>query len=1748
MGDVVQPISMEHLLASVAPPDQCFYYAHPRGEHVSKGYSIGYFYGKDEKKVIALSTDKAWMVNMFKAFIIGGGGIFSDKHAPLFMDEFAEALTVPIIVMGVGANYHAKEYSTLLRKAVFVSGRDTPSIERFASILNSTATPATRPGNVRLVRDPVLSDMELTDTNGDCWMQSQDRPGNEPQGLCFVLPAANTKVAIRNHKLFKKKLVKWGDQLINVFPKHQAEIEQFNYPTPVQEIVNPMQFAKRLCSCKAIISTRFHGVILGFHMGVPTFGALHVDSQNKVAELVIDTMSLPDQFFLIDENLSREEVDRRVDTVRQLYDEGRRGAIHDKLSLFNEEFLDEARHMFDAVGIARRETHGGYRVSIGDSTWQPHVIAILLLLTIFGLASMPSTAGGGRRGSRQGLRDSAAVDGDNVPASNGEQDKRADHFCVQQKVDVRSRMSPKKSVRSQISAPTMSETPPSRPLLGHHDIPKEDKPSDVVFAMNFVLWIALAVAFSSYSKSYLRDTHDPVGLLALQGVSGSLVLYCLRRFGVGANHASGKSHGQEGQLMQMMGASPRETLVAVLHSGQAFLTNFSLFIGGVAVTNALKAMEPVVAGVFSYLLLGKHVASGGMAALAITITGILVLTSGGAGSGDRHSSSRVLLSAAFTMAAVSCNALRNVVIKKGDPIPPHRTLFTCSVAAGLIGVTLMLLRLVTRSMDEFLLGGGENAASGVEHGAAQYGSWLSMDGVNAAICFVGYNFASFNLLARLSPVGHAVGNSLKRVVMFGSGIVLMGEVMTERQLVGAGLALVGVGVYNVAEQAPLTDGGLHALAADPPQRLGVWQLPVGASLAQVADDSQEQLEVMERHAAPAARYFLLGNRVAPAMAGVVTEGQPAADEAQDYQHVVVDKLRREQVSARKRGNFADVRDCILLFGAFCNGNMGDVVQHISMEHILSSVAPTDQCFYYAHHRGENSSKGFRIGEFFGGDRSKLIKISSQTAWKVNRFKAFVIGGGGIFADKHAPLFQYMFVEALTVPIVIMGVGANYRAKEYSALLRKAAFVSARDPTSIGRFADILSDVASPTVPPDDIRLVRDPVLCDKSLTDTTGACWRQSAGDHEQPLCFVLPAANTRDTMKMHQELRARVVRQGDRFINVFPKHQEEFAKFRYPGTVEEILDPTEYAQQLCSCKAIISTRFHGAILGLHMGVPTFGAFHFAAGNKVPDLMIDTMSLPDQFFLIDGKLTREIVDRQVAAVRRSYKHEGRRGAIHDRLSVFNEEFQAKARKMLSVVGITPLQPEQQTPTAQPQVALGDGAWEPQKDTAESAAGEPHVQGSPEDGGNTTAMATSTATATAMAAAATVISAADAPAPTMKTTSSNTPLSPAKGGHHIIVAVVLLFTITGLASLPSTAGRTGHRSYQRRLALGNKLAKGASKLPNLVFAMNFVLWIALAVAFSSYSKSYLRDTHDPVGLLALQGVSGSLVLYCLGRFGVGANHASSKSHGAEGQHLQVMGASPRETLVAVLHSGQAFLTNFSLFVGGVAVTNALKAMEPVVAGVFSYLLLGKRVASGGIMALAITVTGLLVLTSGGTSGGDTKDVGEATNTGGGGRRVLLSAAFTMAAVSCNSLRNVVLKKGDPIPPHRTLITCSVAAGTIGVTVLVVRCVISRIMDALLISGENGAAGVEHGAAQYGSWLSMDGVNAALCFVGYNFASFNLLARLSPVGHAVGNSVKRVVMFGSGIVLMDEVMTARQLVGAAVALVGVGMYNVEGLPFV
>lgn len=328
---------------------------------------------------------------------------------------------------------------------------------------------------------------------------------------------------------------------------------------------------------------------------------------------------------------------------------------------------------------------------------------------------------------------------------------------------------------------TLLSGPSKESTLRPHVLrPNAGMSSTLVFFVSFISWVLLAIAFNAYGKSYLKATANPVGLVVLQGAAGVVVICCL-----GLSRVLKLRSGAELSAP----AARALRLAALCHTSQALLTNFAVFVGGVAVTNALKAMEPVAAAVFSYFLLEKKSISGVRGgALVVILCGVVLLTT----KSKEGDNTRMLLSAAFTMTAVCANALRNVAIKKGDPISHHQTLLACSTAATVVGFGVMLMRLAIRGMDD-LLGQG---CEGPRTDGNAFG-WIRIEGVSAAFCYVGCQFASFNILAFISPVGHAVGNSCKRVLVFGSGIVLLGETMSAWQFGGTAVALFGVLVYSV---------------------------------------------------------------------------------------------------------------------------------------------------------------------------------------------------------------------------------------------------------------------------------------------------------------------------------------------------------------------------------------------------------------------------------------------------------------------------------------------------------------------------------------------------------------------------------------------------------------------------------------------------------------------------------------------------------------------------------------------------------------------------------------------------------------------------------------------------------------------------------------------------------------------------------------------------------------------------------------
>lgn len=58
-----------------------------------------------------------------------------------------------------------------------MSGRDVTSVKCLSSVLQLSKSPVVLPDDVAFVRDTVLSDKSLSDTEGNCWKQSEGAEG-----------------------------------------------------------------------------------------------------------------------------------------------------------------------------------------------------------------------------------------------------------------------------------------------------------------------------------------------------------------------------------------------------------------------------------------------------------------------------------------------------------------------------------------------------------------------------------------------------------------------------------------------------------------------------------------------------------------------------------------------------------------------------------------------------------------------------------------------------------------------------------------------------------------------------------------------------------------------------------------------------------------------------------------------------------------------------------------------------------------------------------------------------------------------------------------------------------------------------------------------------------------------------------------------------------------------------------------------------------------------------------------------------------------------------------------------------------------------------------------------------------------------------------------------------------------------------------------------------------------------------------
>jgi hypothetical protein len=202
------------------------------------------------------------IVNSFDLLIIGGGGLLSHPHDPLTDVKWQTMLQVPVALIGVGAAEPvASKAENLIRKAVYVSGRDDDSIATFRNFAREPA----------FVPDPVLCDASYLNQHEE---RSSSRQSSDRR--LWVLKYVNTE----NFFALCNSLSPTDDVVCFVEPHMDFPIIQ-HFPSAL-----PIYFVEDLITMidesDLVLSMRYHGCILAMLRGKRVFG-LH---EQKCSDLL----------------------------------------------------------------------------------------------------------------------------------------------------------------------------------------------------------------------------------------------------------------------------------------------------------------------------------------------------------------------------------------------------------------------------------------------------------------------------------------------------------------------------------------------------------------------------------------------------------------------------------------------------------------------------------------------------------------------------------------------------------------------------------------------------------------------------------------------------------------------------------------------------------------------------------------------------------------------------------------------------------------------------------------------------------------------------------------------------------------------------------------------------------------------------------------------------------------------------------------------------------------------------------------------------------------------------------------------------------------------------------------------------------------------------------------------------------------------------------------------------------------------
>lgn len=295
----------------------------------------------------------------------------------------------------------------------------------------------------------------------------------------------------------------------------------------------------------------------------------------------------------------------------------------------------------------------------------------------------------------------------------------------------------------------------------------------------FALWYLFNIGYNIYNKQALNAMSYPWTIATIQMATG--IFYFVPMWLLGLRKAPKLSMDDLKTLLP----------IALCHTGVHVGAVIALGAGAVSFAHIVKASEPVVTCGLNALLLGE------ILPLPVYLTLLPII--GGVAIASMKELSFTVLALASAMLSNVSSAARGVLSKKtmsGKQIGENLDAQNLYAVLTAMSTAILIPTFLAIEGTGFFPAFKSLVAAG-QFTNKSLATLLALGGAT----YYAYNEVAFLALGKVNPVTHAVGNTIKRVVIIVASVIAFKTPMSTGSIIGSSIAIAGTLLYSLAMNA-----------------------------------------------------------------------------------------------------------------------------------------------------------------------------------------------------------------------------------------------------------------------------------------------------------------------------------------------------------------------------------------------------------------------------------------------------------------------------------------------------------------------------------------------------------------------------------------------------------------------------------------------------------------------------------------------------------------------------------------------------------------------------------------------------------------------------------------------------------------------------------------------------------------------------------------------------------------------------------